>query len=126
MVDKLVSDRFLKDQNWAHLSINSLKFYTACFYCLSSWGLSKNIKLSSGPFAFPSYMLISSTDSIVCKLLVERTRYKCLNKVACKEIFITLSNIYDEAFCLKQITIPAKYSVIWCLQSSEYVYHNVG
>ena len=35
---------FLKYQNWAYLWINSLKFYTACFYCVPSWGLSKKIE----------------------------------------------------------------------------------
>ena len=44
MVEKLVLDRFLKNQNCAYLWINSLKFYAVCFYCMSSWGLSKYIE----------------------------------------------------------------------------------
>ena len=43
MVKKLVPDPFLKNWNWAYLWINSLKFYTVCFYCMASWGLSKYI-----------------------------------------------------------------------------------
>ena len=43
MVEKLVSDPFLKNENWAYLGINSLKFYTVCFYSIASSGLSKYI-----------------------------------------------------------------------------------
>ena len=35
---------FFKNQNWAYLCINILKFYIICFYCLLSWGLSKLIE----------------------------------------------------------------------------------
>ena len=44
MVEKLVPDPFLKNWNWAYLWISSLKFYTICFYCMASWGLSKCIE----------------------------------------------------------------------------------
>ena len=44
MVDKLVPDPFLKTENWAYLWINSLKFYTVCFYYMASWWLSKYIE----------------------------------------------------------------------------------
>ena len=44
VVEKLVPDHFLKNQNWAYLWINSLKFYTVCFYCMPSWGLLKYIE----------------------------------------------------------------------------------
>ena len=37
-------DPFLKNQNWAYIWINSVKFYTVCFYCKSSWRLSKYIE----------------------------------------------------------------------------------
>ena len=43
-MEKLFQDSFLKNWNWAYLSINSLKFYTVCFYCISIWGLSKYIE----------------------------------------------------------------------------------
>ena len=33
-----------KNENWAYLWINSVTFYTVCFYCMPSWGLSKYIK----------------------------------------------------------------------------------
>ena len=45
MVEKLVPDPFLKNQNWAYLWINSLKFYRVCFYCMASWGLLKHIEI---------------------------------------------------------------------------------
>ena len=40
-VEKLVTDPFLKSENWACLWINSLKFYAVFFHCMPSWGLSK-------------------------------------------------------------------------------------
>ena len=36
VVETLFPDPFLKSQNWAYLRINSLKFYTVCFYCMPS------------------------------------------------------------------------------------------
>ena len=36
---------FSKNQNWAYSWIDVLKFYTACFYCMPSWGLSKYIEI---------------------------------------------------------------------------------
>ena len=44
VVEKLFPDPFLKNQNWAYLWINSLKFYTVRFYCMSRWRLPKYIK----------------------------------------------------------------------------------
>ena len=41
VVKKLFPDPFLKTQNWAYIWVNSLKFYTVCFYCMSRWRLSK-------------------------------------------------------------------------------------
>ena len=34
-VEKLASDPFQKKENGEYLWINILKFYTACFYCMS-------------------------------------------------------------------------------------------
>ena len=39
--EKLVPDPFLKNENWTYLWINRRKFYTVCFYCMTSWGLSR-------------------------------------------------------------------------------------
>ena len=44
MVEKLFPDPFLKNQNSAYLWINNLKFYTVCFYCMTSKGLSEYIE----------------------------------------------------------------------------------
>ena len=45
VVEKLSPDTFLKNQHWAYLWINILKFYIFCFYCFQSWGLSKVIEI---------------------------------------------------------------------------------
>ena len=44
VVEKLFPDPFLKNQNWACVWINILKFYVFCFYCLPRWGLSEVIE----------------------------------------------------------------------------------
>ena len=44
VVEKLVSDPFLKNEDWAYLCINSLKFSIVSFHCIASWGLSKYIE----------------------------------------------------------------------------------
>ena len=38
----LVPNPFLKHQNWAYLWINSLKFCTICFYCMSKLRTTKS------------------------------------------------------------------------------------
>ena len=44
MKKKLDPDAFLRNENWAYLWINSLKFYTVSIYFIPSWRLSKYIK----------------------------------------------------------------------------------
>ena len=51
----LFPDPFLKNQNWAHLWINILKFHTGCFYGMPCWGLSEHIKTKLETTAFTSY-----------------------------------------------------------------------
>ena len=41
LVDMFFPERFIKNQNWAYLWINSLTFYIVCFCRMASWGLSK-------------------------------------------------------------------------------------
>ena len=43
-IEDLVPDPSLKNKNWAYLWIDSLKFYTVCFYPMLSWRLSKYIE----------------------------------------------------------------------------------
>ena len=52
---KLFPDPVLKNQKWAYLYINTLKFYIVCFYHMPSWGLQNVLKPSSTPLAFTSY-----------------------------------------------------------------------
>ena len=42
-MEKLVPDPILKNEHWAFLWINSLNFFTVCFYCVVSWELLKYI-----------------------------------------------------------------------------------
>ena len=44
-VGETTPNPFLKNQNWAYHWINSLKFYTVCFHCMPSWGLSEYTKI---------------------------------------------------------------------------------
>ena len=43
-MEKLVPDPFPKNKNLPYLWINCLKFSAVCFYCVSSWWLSKYIE----------------------------------------------------------------------------------
>ena len=52
MVEQLFPGLFLKNQIWAYLWINTLKFYTVCFYCTLSWGLSKYTETKLQPTYF--------------------------------------------------------------------------
>ena len=54
MVEKLFPESILKNQNWVYLWINSLKFYTVCFYTIPSWGYQNKLELSCRPLAFTS------------------------------------------------------------------------
>ena len=44
VMDKLFPGSLPKNQYWAYLWINSLKFYAVSFYCMLSWRLSKYTK----------------------------------------------------------------------------------
>ena len=56
MVEKPVPDPFLKNQNWVYLRINSLKFSTVCFYCLSKSRTTRKIlKLPRWSFVFKAH-----------------------------------------------------------------------
>ena len=49
---KLVPHTFLKNQNWAYLWINSIKFYEVCFCCVQAMGWQNTLKLKCRPLAF--------------------------------------------------------------------------
>ena len=57
-MQKLVPDPFLKNEYGAYFWINSLKFYTVCFYYMASWGLSKYIETE---LQFTCFRLILSS-----------------------------------------------------------------
>ena len=61
-MEKLVRDSFLENQSSVYLWINSLKFYTVCFYCISSWGLSKYIETKLGTTSF--YLILNIFSKI--------------------------------------------------------------
>ena len=55
VVEKLVPDPFLKNKNWAYLWINSLKFYTVCFFVCQVEGYRNILKQSCRRFSFTLY-----------------------------------------------------------------------
>ena len=48
-------DSFLKNPNWAYLSISSLTFHTICFYCRQVEDSRNKLKLTCRPLAITSY-----------------------------------------------------------------------
>ena len=56
VVKKLFPDSFLKNQNWAYLWINCLKFCPVCFFfCMPIEGYQNILKLSCRLLSFTSY-----------------------------------------------------------------------
>ena len=55
VMEKLVPNPFLKNQNWAYLWINSLKFTQFIFISCQVEGWLKILKISCRPFDFTSY-----------------------------------------------------------------------
>ena len=66
VVEKLFPDPFLKNQKWVYLWINGLQFYTVCFYCMLSWGLSKNIETKLQINCFYNMLSILKKQKGVC------------------------------------------------------------
>ena len=100
-VEKLFPDLFLKNQTWAYLWINSLKFYTTCFYCMPSWWLSKynETKLQKvflNDKKRPGTSLPASFSECL-KKNIPLVRFYCLTKFHCL-IAITLWDIGKNAY----------------------------
>ena len=68
VVEKLVPDHFLKNQNWAYLWINSLKFWVVYFIVCQTEGYQNILKLNFRPLAFTSYKAFLRIKFILCKL----------------------------------------------------------
>ena len=62
---------FSKNQNWAYLWINSMKFYTVCFIVCKVEGYQNIVKLSWRPLAFTS-------NKAFCKIRKRSRRPSCL------------------------------------------------
>ena len=60
---------FSKKSNWAYFSINSLKIYMVCFYCMPSWSIIKHFEISCKPLPFTSCKTFLRTK--------ERTENSC-------------------------------------------------
>ena len=115
MVEKLFPSPFLKNQNWAYLWINILKFYIFCFNCLSSWDYRKWLKLSCRPFAFTSYKaflknkkrsgtsLPASFSAWVLKKNIFVVIFHYLTKFQCLVVF-TSWNIGQYVYCNRLLT----------------------
>ena len=52
VLEKLFPEAFIKNKNWAYFWISSLKFYTVCFCCMSTWGLSKCFEIKQRTTCF--------------------------------------------------------------------------
>ena len=90
MVGNLFADPFLKNQNWAYVWINSLKFYTVFFSCMSRSGLSKYVETDLQttyfyhiPSFFEKQKVVSFsacflTKNIYVLILYYLTKFPCL------------------------------------------------
>ena len=62
---RLFSNPFQKNDNWLYLWINSLKFSTVCFYCMTSCGLWTYIETKLQNICFTSYKTFSKKQEEV-------------------------------------------------------------
>ena len=69
VVEKLFPDPFRKGKTWAYLWINSPKFYTDCFYFMTSWGLSKQVEIKLQTTCF--YLIYSLNKKQKKKFLLD-------------------------------------------------------
>ena len=71
MVEKLFSDAFLKNQNWAYLWINSLNFPQLVFILYQVEGYQNILKLSCRPLAFTSYRAFLMLPCLIFGMIFE-------------------------------------------------------
>ena len=82
VMEKLVPDPFLKNENWAYLWINSLRFYTVCFYCMPSWALLKHVETKLQITLF--YLILNFFkklkevwDRLIFRIIFEENYFSC-------------------------------------------------
>ena len=99
VLEKLFPDPYLKNQNWAYLWINSVKFQTVCFYCMLIWGLSK-------------YSGIETETEIEYAFL--QKSYTCmLNRVNLKKVLSTEHSSFFLVLCnLRKVVESTKCMVV--------------
>ena len=95
----LFPEPFLKNQSWANLSINILKFNTACFYGMPSWGLSDHI----------GHLLLPHIINFLKK-------QKAWNKSSC----LIFCMIFEEKYFSCYILLPDQISLSYCLYFVRY------
>ena len=103
-VEKLFSDPFLKNQNWAYLWSNSLKFYTFFFFCMLSCGLSKYTETKLQTTCF--YHIQSF--------------FKKQKEVWHYSLWLIFSIIFDEKYFSCYILLPDQISLFGCLYFVRY------
>ena len=107
MAENLVPDPLQKNQNWAYLWINDLKFYSASIYCIPSWGLSKYIetKLQTTCFFFKKKQkeVWNESPGVIFCMALEEKHLSC---------YIPLTEQISLSVCLYLV----RYSAISVLQ----------
>ena len=113
MVEKLFSGLFLKNQNWAYFWI---KFYIVCFYCMPSWGLSKDIETKLQTTCFLRHMKPFFKKKVIwnwppasfsarfLKKNISHAIFSCLAKFHCLVVFTS----WDLAIiCIAIVCLPS-------------------
>ena len=103
MVEKLIPDTFLEMQNWVYLWISCVKFNTAYFYCMSSWGLSKLLKLSCRSLASTSKKVFLKNKKKSVTSLPALFSARFIAKSISLVIFYYLPNFIIWFFLLREI-----------------------
>ena len=66
-----IPDSFVKNENWAYLWMNSLKFKTFCFYCMPSGDYQNILILSCRPLAFTHWRAEGGLELVSLRHLLQ-------------------------------------------------------
>ena len=111
VVDQLVPDPFLKNQNWAYLWINHVKFYTVGFQLLVFEDDQNILRLRCWPLAFTSY-----------KTFLKKRKRSGTSLPALYSAWFFKKNLFQLIFC--QLTRFHYFVAFSSWDIGQYVYCN--
>ena len=110
VLETLFPGPFLNNQYWAYLWINSLKFYTVCFFICQVEGYRNILKLSCKTLAFASYIVFLKNKMRSGTSLPVSFSAWFLKKI----IFLVISYYLTKFHCLVAFTLWDIGQYVYC------------